>query len=421
MVMTPYDYQTALANLAFPIINEHGLVYLAMEERTGKSITSLLVYENAECYKVNNVLIITKKKALDGWEETLAGCPWLKKNYRLTNYHRAANFVGWPDAVILDEAHAYISAFPKSGTKKGQQGKIWQDVRAVCQNNRPIVYLSATPYAQGIQLLFHQFSVSDFSPWAELNRNGYRWYDRFALRKNDGSFYQVRRNMDKYANDYTKIDFEKAFATCQHLFITKTRAELNFQQEPEDVLHYIELSEITKVAYNILLVDSVLEFTIGNVCHKLICDTKIKVRMAQHMIEGGVLKVDDDYLVLAANEKVDYIMKHWGDSPDVAIMYNYIAEGMKLRAAFKHAHILQATSYAEGIDLSHIKHLIVYSQDFSVARHTQRRARQANINRTDPIKVHFLLVKKAVSDQVYKAVSINKVNFVDSLFERNKI
>jgi len=102
-------------------------------------------------------------------------------------------------------------------------------------------------------------------------------------------------------------------------------------------------------------------------------------------------------------------------------MYNYIAEGIKLRHWFKNATILQATSYAEGVDLHHIEHLIIYSQDFSTARHTQRRARQAAKDREWPITVHFLLVKGGISEQVYKTVSINKRNYVDSMFTKEKL
>ena len=65
--------------------------------------------------------------------------------------------------------------------------------------------------------------------------------------------------------------------------------------------------------------------------------------------------------------------------------------------------------------------MIIYSQDFSTARHTPRRARQANKNRKDEILVHYLLVKKAISEQVYDTVSVNKTNFVDSTYIREEI
>ena len=102
-------------------------------------------------------------------------------------------------------------------------------------------------------------------------------------------------------------------------------------------------------------------------------------------------------------------------------MFQYKADLMKLERHFKNARLLQATSYAEGVDLSTYKHLVIYSQDFSTSKHTQRRARQANLERKEPINVHFLLVKKAISEQVYKTVSLNKTNFVDSVFEREEI
>ena len=102
-------------------------------------------------------------------------------------------------------------------------------------------------------------------------------------------------------------------------------------------------------------------------------------------------------------------------------MYNYKAEETKLQKRFQNAKLLQATSYAEGVDLHEYSDLVIYSQDFSTARHTQRRARQANKNRSEPIHVHFLLVKGGISEQVYKTVSINKKNYVDSVFERKRL
>ena len=167
---------------------------------------------------------------------------------------------------------------------------------------------------------------------------------------------------------------------------------------------------------------------------EILCDVSAKLRSALHMLEGGVAKGTEMvlnskdepvpkplYFVLPNREKIDFILEHFGDNENVAIMYNYIAEGMKLNNAFKHAKILQATSYAEGIDLHKTEHLIIYSQDFSTARHTQRRARQANLFRELPITVHYLLVHKGISSEVYKTVSINKVNYVDCLFEREEL
>ena len=153
----------------------------------------------------------------------------------------------------------------------------------------------------------------------------------------------------------------------------------------------------------------------------VVCDNVSRLRTVLHQLEGGTVKNGDVGYVLANREKADYILKQFGDSKDLVIMYNYKAELTKLEAIFKRALLLQATSYAEGVDLSMYKHLVIYSQDFSTARHTQRRARQANMDRREAITVHFLLVKKALSEQVYKTVSVNKRNYVDSLFEKVKL
>lgn len=61
--MTPFPHQTSIANEAIKILKEHMIVYLAMEERTGKTLTSILV---CEAVNVKSVLVITKKKAIAG-------------------------------------------------------------------------------------------------------------------------------------------------------------------------------------------------------------------------------------------------------------------------------------------------------------------------------------------------------------------
>jgi len=394
MKLIPYKYQEELSDQALDILRANMLVYLAMEERTGKTLTALLVAEKA---KLTSVLIVTKKKALEGWKGTLADFPHTK-DYTLTNYHQVKKLKADYDLVILDEAHNYISSFPKKSA-------MWKDVYKVTRG-KPIIYLSATPHAQGPQLLYHQFALSSWSPWKEYNTS-YKWFSVFGM---PNTIWINARQVEQY----NKVRSHDVLSPIKHLFITKTRQELDFEQEPEDKLHYVELKDKTKTLYNELQDKRIIELNKT----KLIADTSMKLRTSLHMLEGGVAKIDDKYLVLSNTEKLDYIKQHWGDTKDLVIMYQYIAEGKKLAAHFKHALILQGTSFAEGIDLSDKAHLIIYSQDFSTARHTQRRARQANKNREEAITVHYLLVKDGISDQVYNTVSINKTNFIDLTYQK---
>lgn len=413
--MIPYDYQEQMADDVYQVLKQEMIAYLAAEERTGKTLACILAAEKCD---ISKVLVITKKKAVEGWNETLRAYQGKTKLWRVINYHAAHKLRTKPDLVILDECHNYLSAFPKIGTtathrkelKKANKPNvnIYDAVKRICEG-LPIIYSSATPHAQGLSMLYHQFSISSWSPWRRFG-TFYDWYHVYGKPK----LTEVN-GMPKTI--YNGTIEPKVMKDVKHLFITKTRQELGFEHEPEDKLHYIELGEDTRYVYNQLLEHELYELSIG----WLVCDTKSKLRFSLHQLEGGTIKIGKESFILANREKVDYILDKFGDTEDLVIMYNYQAEQKKLEEVFKKAKILQATSFAEGVDLSGHKHLVIYSQDFSTARHTQRRARQANKKREDPITVHYLLVKKGLSEQVYKTVSVNKKNFVDSVFKKDKI
>jgi hypothetical protein len=216
---------------------------------------------------------------------------------------------------------------------------------------------------------------------------------------------------------YDRVHTEMVLGCVEHLFITATRKELEFEHEPQDIIHQIVLSEETREVYNELVQHDIVDLSVGT----LVCDTSPKLRTSLHQIEGGTIKIDNNRFMLDNTEKIDFILEQFGDNESLVIMYNYIKEKDKLEKYFKKATILQATSFAEGVDLHKYKDLVIYSQDFSTARHTQRRARQCNRAREEPINVHHLLVKGGISSQVYKTVSVNKKNFVDSVFTRSKL
>jgi len=395
--MIPYDHQVSLAERAYDILREEMIVYLCCEERTGKTLTAILV---AEMSNVENVLVITKKKALDGWFGTLEAFKHDKK-YTVVNYHQAHKQTKKFDLVMLDESHNYISTYPKPG-------KLWKEVKTLTAKV-PLIYISATPYAQGPQQLYNQFALSTWSPWSK-HSSFYRWFQIY------GKPYTLEINGIAIPQ-YDRVHVDMILGCVNHLFVTATRKELGFEHEPLDNVHDVLLTENTKAVYNELIQHDLVELSVG----MLVCDTSPKLRTSLHQLEGGTIKIENDRHILANTEKVDFILETFGDNESLVIMYNYIAEKDKLEKHFKKAKILQATSFAEGVDLHKYKDLVIYSQDFSTARHTQRRARQCNKERKIPIDVHYLLVKGAISSQVYKTVSINKKNFVDRAFDRSTL
>lgn len=404
-----FPSQVSVGKEALAVLKQYGLVYLAMEERTGKCGTAMWMAEQLP-ESVERILVVTKKKALEGWQEALKELPH-DKAYVLSTYHSAAKVRGTFQLVILDEAHSYVSGYPKTSI-------LWDSVFAKVFG-LPIIYSSATPHAQGYQLLFHQFALSKFGPWRKF-ADFYEWFREYAQRDEEGRLPTKHINNDLEVTDYTCLQDERIAAELKHLFISYTRKELGFKVEPKDQLHYIKLKPHIQAIYNALVTNRVLEFTHSETGkdYTLVCDTPTKLRYALHMLEGGSLKINDEHISLGNNEKADYIMQTWGDTSDLVIMYHYTADGIKLSRMFKHARVLQGTAYAEGVDLSMHRHLVIYSQDFSTAKHTQRRARQANKHREDEITVHYLLVKKGQSEHAYKTVSVNKKNYVDPVFER---
>lgn len=495
--MKPFPHQESKSNEGVAVLREKGLVYFSMQERTGKTLTSILT---AEKYGAKNVLVITKKKALPDFKETLTKYN-PKFKWTATNYHQLNKLDEEFDLIIIDEAHAYISAFP-------DRGELWNQVSRFTPG-KPLIYLSATPHAQGYHLMFNQLALSDYSPWSDY-RHPLDWFDRYGF---ENSFKKkiktARGSFEKEIPIYTETKTDLIERDISEYFVSGTREELGFTQEPEDLLHYIKLNEQTKGIYNFAVREEKIQFG----AEEKSLEEKGALRAFLHQLEGGVGK---DYVpVLKVNryiqeiegevlltlkqgskstsrtivettegvfdipigkasavfkypkrsveiisvrneefqdnikfaktkltigksrdprnekvenslrevffeffncEKVDYILHNWGDEENLVIMYHFKAELIKLQRFFKKATLLQGTSNAEGVDLSSFDHLIIYSQDYSTSKHSQRRARQANMARKDPINVHFLLVQGAISAEVYQAVSINKENFVDNRF-----
>lgn len=98
------EYQKDIIDKASGILIQSGFVYLAMEVRTGKTLTSLGI---ANKVNAQDVLFITKKKAISSIEKDYN---LLKPSFCLcvTNYesiHKIDPDIHW-DLIVCDEAHS---------------------------------------------------------------------------------------------------------------------------------------------------------------------------------------------------------------------------------------------------------------------------------------------------------------------------
>ncbi|MAF36722.1 hypothetical protein CL622_06415 [archaeon] len=409
----PLDYQIEMAKQGYAVLKQYGIVYLAGEERVRKTLPAIMITNM--CSNVKHVLVITMKEPIKGWKHHLSNYN-TNAIFTVCNFHSAHKFLDLePDLVIIDEAHNCIGGFPKKSQINKRISTITKGL--------PLIYISATPHAQGYSSLYHQFSLSSWSPWKRY-KNFLAWFKDYGIPE---TVYVQSVARPVYTNTIESM----VKADTDHLFITKKRQDVGFEHEPEDKVHHVELNDSTLMLYNTLIKKRLYTFKNGL---ELVCDTASKLRFALHMIEGGTFIIRSielnknckpkdvrHYYQLPNTEKIDYIKQKWGDTKDLVIFYYYKEEKRKLEKHFKNAKILQSTTHAEGIDLWEYETVVVYSQDWRTAKYTQRRARQTSLNRTTPIIVHYLLVKGAVSDQCYQTVAINKQNFVDSRFTEEEI
>jgi len=110
-MITLRDYQADIVKRGKSILREYRLLYLAMEVRTGKTLTALSM-----CTGAKNVLFITKKIAIDTILEDYDKGEF-KFHIEVINYESLSKIpdLKW-DVIITDEAHG-MGAFPKASKR----------------------------------------------------------------------------------------------------------------------------------------------------------------------------------------------------------------------------------------------------------------------------------------------------------------
>jgi len=93
------EHQVEGAEWVLATVRQYGLAYLSWQERTGKTGTAIKTIENS---KAKTCLIVTKKKAIDGWLEAIENFPTTKE-YVVINYESIHKVEGDFDFITLDE------------------------------------------------------------------------------------------------------------------------------------------------------------------------------------------------------------------------------------------------------------------------------------------------------------------------------
>lgn len=403
-MITPLPHQIEKAEELWNILKVKGYAYLAGKPRSGKTLTAILAAEKSD--KIKSVLVLTKKAAISGWSQFIVG---RKHKYHIINYEQVGSMDGAkivlklkPDdyqLVIIDESHN-LGAIPKPSNRiRCIQKLCWE---------LPHIHLSGTAIVESACTIYPQMSISKFNPFPF--KNFYYFHKVYG----DPYFIKVHgKDMAQYDRFKPElIDKINEFT----IYMTQEDAGIEKSMQAVDKEHYIELEPRTKLLYNSLQVDQFLTCEFGDI----VADTTMKLRTSLHMLESGVAKIDTDYFFFGNLEKINYIKTTFGDKEDVGIMCHFIGERILLEKHFKKAKIYSSNAHSEGVDLSHLNSFVILSSDYSGAKFIQRRERIININGSTSLLVHHILVKKAISEQVYKRVS-KKQDFNNETYERSKL
>ena len=406
------DYQLAIRDRGVAILRQHGLLYLAMEVRTGKTLTALAI---AEEYGAFNVLFCTKKKILDDIAAQYESLPHTF-DFEVINYeslHKVEDPAQF-DFIILDEAHC-LGAFPKPSERTVALKKMIRD--------RPVVYLSGTPTPESWSQIFHQLWVSQRSPFG--HHTFYQW-------AKDYTYPSVKHFYNKAINDYSKAKVDAIREKVDHLFISFTQAEAGFEEMVEEEILWVKMEPRTYRLVDRLRLDGIYENKEGRA---IIADTAAKLMNKVHQLCSGTVITDvpDRKSVVVDKTKVKYILDRF-DGEKIAIFYKFVEECLMLEEAFGDRlaktpeefnatgpdtwYVSQIQSGREGINLSSADALVMLNIDFSAVSYFQARARLQTKDRTKTARVYWIFSQDGIEKNIYRAV-MKKKDYTLAHFKRD--
>jgi hypothetical protein len=390
------DYQLDIVRRGVAMLKEFGMVYLAMEVRTGKTATALSI---AQEHGAQKVLFVTKKKAISSIERDYLALP-VTFAINVINYDKLHQIDGDKfDLIVCDEAHG-LGQFPLPN----KRAKLLKTIVGI----KPVIYLSGTPTPESWSQIYHQFWISSDNPFPETNF--YRWAKNYV---------DVTKKYlyNKEVNDYTHARNEDIKAVCGHLFISFTQEEAGFEQVVEEVVLTVEMAAQTYEIAKRLKYDNVY---VGKKS-TIIADTAVKLMGKLHQVYSGTVILDEPERIgiVIDDTKVKFIKERFAGQK-IAIFYKFIAERDHLLHHFAGriagtpeifnatdknvVYISQIQSGREGINLSAADALIMMNIDFSAVSYWQARARMQSKDRDRPAKVYWIFAAGGIEEKIYLRV-----------------
>ncbi len=395
------DYQLSISIRAWNKLALYKIVYIAAEVRTGKTIMAL---NTAKLHGAKNVLFLTKKKAITSIENDYKAMGY---DYQLTviNNESIHKIKGNYDLLISDEHHRN-GAFPKPN-------KITKYIKEN-YSHLPMIFLSGTPHPESYSQIYHQFWISDNSPFKQPNF--YRWADEFVTKKTMYVAYGE-------AIDYSNANKEKIDIYTSKYFITFTQKNAGFTSKVEEHILRVPLQQKTYNLIELLKNDLVIQ----GKTEEVLADTPTKLLTKLHQLYSGTIKFESGNSKVVDYSKSEFIRKKFFGQK-IGIFYKFKEELNALQQTFgdllttdltefdnsDKSIALQIVSGREGISLKHAEILVYYNIDFSAVSYWQSRDRLTTMDRLTN-KVYWIFSENGIEDKIYKAV-MSKKDYTTKLF-----
>tara|TARA_R110000824_G_scaffold330327_2_gene517126 strand:+ start:846 stop:2078 length:1233 start_codon:yes stop_codon:yes gene_type:complete len=393
------DYQEKIIGQGSVILGKYGLLYLSMEVRTGKTLTSLGICEKIGAERV---LFLTKKKAISSIEDDYK---MMSPSFELQviNYESAhkINLGFCPDIVIADESHS-LGAFPKPSSRAKRLKadlKTWKS---------KLILMSGTPTPESFSQMYHQVYGCVTNPFSEY-KNFYRWSDDYVNKKQIHYGYKV-------ATDYSHANNNKVIEVMSPYTISFTQKEAGFKSVIDEEILHVDMEERTYDLCKRLKKDKILQGS----DEVVLGDTGVKLMQKLHQIYSGTVIFESKKSVVLDYSKAKYIKKKFKDNK-IGIFYKFTAELKALKGIYgddlttdleefntTNKNIaLQIVSGREGISLRKAKYLVYYNIDFSATSYWQSRDRMTTKERMHN-KVYWVFSKNGIESKIYQAVNNKK-------------
>lgn len=395
------DYQLAISIRAWNKLALYKIVYIAAEVRTGKTIMAL---NTAKLYRAKNVLFITKKKAITSIENDYKAMGY---DYQLTviNNESIHKIEGNYDLLISDEHHRN-GAFPKPN-------KVTKYIKEN-YSHLPMIFLSGTPHPESYSQIYHQFWVSNYSPFPE--KNFYRWADKYVNKKTLYVSYGE-------AIDYSDANKDFIYKVIGNYMITFTQQNAGFTSKVNENVLIVKLKQSTYNVIDLLKNDLVIQ----GKDEEVLADTPTKLLTKLHQLYSGTIKFESGNSKVIDYSKAEFIYKKFFGQK-IGIFYKFKEEYNALKyiygdllttdlSEFDNSDkciALQIVSGREGISLKNAEYLVYYNIDFSAVSYWQSRDRLTTMNRLSN-DVFWIFSENGIEDKIYKAV-LNKKDYTTKIF-----